>query len=362
MISRTATLLSMVCVCVAAASQPPTSTTDDRLATWLKRFPQADTDGDGVLTQKEAISYRDRIKSEREATSKTERRDAAKRTKPSDEDVAYGPHPRNRFDVYLPESSDHATAPFPLLVYFHGGGFVAGDKRSFDARPYLEHGYAVVSGNYRFVDGAETLSPIPMHDAARLIQYLRANGDRWNLNTDRIAVSGSSAGAVITLWIGYHNDMANPSSDDPIERQSTRVQCLVPINGPTNLDPEWITPNMGGPKHIHGSFPKMFGAPVTDSNRSEVRRRIVETSPVTHASADDPPTLLIYSGANEGIPLPESATTGKLIHHAFFGEHLASRLKSLHVVHEFSPATDPRKNGSRSILAWLDQHLPPGEE
>ena len=328
-------------------AQEPTSATDERLAKWLQRFPKADADRDGILTQQEAFNFRNQLRKDR-----SDKKGRATKPAPTHRDLAYGPHPRNRFDLYLPSSSRSATAR-PLLVYFHGGGFVAGDKGGFDPTPYLDQGYAVASGNYRFVDGDRTLSPDPLHDAARMIQYLRANAAEWNLDKDRFAVSGSSAGAVITLWIGYHDDMADPDSQDPIERESTRVQCLIPINGPTNLDPRWITPNMGGPKHIHGSFPKMFGASVADSEDESTRARILETSAVTHLTADDPPTLLLYSGANTGIPLPESATTGTLIHHPFFGQHLSEKLGPLGVRHRFLTSTDPRKNGSQDILDWM---------
>jgi acetyl esterase/lipase len=348
----------LICLVLASASsiafaQEATSATDDRLADWLERFPAADADKDGVLTRAEAIQHRESLKAGRPSNRSLRRRSV----QPSHADVAYGPHERNVFDLYLPEKPRNPSEPLPVFVFFHGGGFVGGDKSGFDAAPYLQRGFAVVSGNYRLVDGSTTLSPIPLNDAARVIQFLRHKSDQWNLDTERIAVSGSSAGAVITMWIGFHDDLADVGSPDPVARQSTRVRCIVPINGPTNLDPKWITKNMGGPKHIHGSFPKMFGAAVADSDRPEVRARILESSPYEHATSDDPPSLLIYSGRNDGIPLPESASTGKLIHHAYFGAQMAAKLKSLGVEHEYMQGIDPRKNGSQAILDWLDKQM-----
>ena len=214
---------------------------------------------------------------------------------------------------------------------------MGGDKSSFDPTTYLDAGMAVVSGNYRFVDGRETLSPMPLEDAARVIQYLKQNAKKWNLDGERIAVSGSSAGAVISMWIGYHDDLADPASDDPVARQSTRVKCIVPLNGPTNLDPQWITANMGGPRHVHGSYPKMFGATIDESGRPDVQRRIKESSPIEHVTADDPPSLLIYTGPLAGIPLPASASTGVLIHHAYFGKVLKAKLDELGVKNQFLP-------------------------
>lgn len=347
MLVRQILVIIAVSLAAPASCQEATSRRDQQLAEWLEKFPQADGNRDGVLTEAEVTAF------------KAQRRDgqAGTRATPTHADVRYGDHSRNVFDLYLPSDAATSDAPLPVFVFFHGGGFVGGDKSGFDATPYLNAGYAVVSGNYRFVDGTTTLSPAPMRDAARLIQYLKHHAEQWNLDPRRIALSGNSAGAVISMWIGYHDDLAEPKSEDPIERQSSRVTCIAPTNGPTRLDPKWITANMGGPKHVHGSLPKMFGVPVEQCDRPEVRQRILESSPFQHATADDPPTLMIYSGKNEGIPLPESASTGALIHHAYFGKTLADKLGTLGVEHTLIDGSDPRRDKNQLILDWLDRHL-----
>src|SRR5262245_16722247 len=71
--------------------------------------------------------------------------------KPTHADVKYGPHERNVFDLYLPESDK----PTPLVLFIHGGGFRAGDKRGLNAaegKAYLDAGFAVAAINYRFTD------------------------------------------------------------------------------------------------------------------------------------------------------------------------------------------------------------------
>lgn len=324
----------------AQESQPSRA---QQLARWLERFPAADTDGDGRLTEAEAAQYRRKLQAQRRR----------QRPAPSEADVKYGPHARNVLDLWQPEGAD---GPAPLLVYFHGGGFVAGDKSSFDPTPFLEDGMAVVSANYRFVDGRNTLSPAPMHDAARVIQFLRQHAQRWNLDPDRIGVSGGSAGAVIAMWLGYHDDLADPDSDDPVSRQSTRVTCIAPLNGPANLDPRWITQTMGGPPHVHGSFPKMFGVGAEELAQHPNLKLVLESSPIEHVSAGDAPSLLIYTGSLAGIPLPASASTGVLIHHAYFGKALKKRLDAAGVACDFHHSTDPRQNGYKLMRRWLNEH------
>jgi acetyl esterase/lipase len=343
---------------LAVTADAQTSENNRQLENWLKRFPQADTNGDGVLTRDEAEAYRNKRQQQR-STAKADRQ-ADRRSKPTAADVRYGKHARNVFDLWLPDSGEPnrpAAQPLPVFVYFHGGGFVAGDKSRFDPTPFLDAGFATVSANYRFVDGRETLSPAPLLDSARVIQYLRLHAAKWNLDPKRIAVSGGSAGGVISMWIGYHDDLADPSSEDPVARQSSRVTCIAPINGPSNLDPKWINKNMGGPPSVHSSFPKLFGAEVTDFERPAVQRRVKQASPWEHVSANDPPTLLVYLRPfdPDEIPLPEDASQGLLIHHPYFGVELKKRLDAVNVESEFHAGSDPR--GLNLISDWVSKQF-----
>ncbi|MCA9043472.1 MAG: alpha/beta hydrolase [Planctomycetaceae bacterium] len=334
-------LCSSVGRTLSADDRPNSNQQRQRL---LQRFPDADTNKDGVLSDEEIAAYRKKV---------TQERNQPARVQPTHANVAYGSHERHVLDFWAPSSEENEDAQFPLLIFFHGGGFVAGDKSSFDPRPFLDAGMAVVSANYRFVDGKETLSPTPLHDGARVVQFVRTKAKEWQIDPNRIALSGNSAGAVMSLWIGFHDDLANPSSDDPVARESSRVACIAPLNGPTILEPDWIHQRMGGPPHIHGSFPKMFGAEVSDSMQPEVQKRILETSPIRHLTKDDPPALLVYNGKNEGIPLPESASTGVLIHHAYFGEALKARMDEIGVPCEFHPGTNPSRGDYNLVIDWI---------
>lgn len=354
MLNRIKPVAALGCLLIALAAAPASAQIEqEQLQRWLKRFPDADLNKDGTLTVEEATKYRRSVQQQRKAQNKK-----TTRVEPTRANVKYGPHQRNVFDLWLPEGEPKTDAGYPLFVYFHGGGFVGGDKSRFDPSPYLNAGLAVVSGNYRLVDGRETLSPTPMVDAARVIQFLRTKADDWKLDEKRICVSGSSAGAVIAMWIGYHDDLADPESDDPVTRQSTRVTCIVPMNGPTILDPHWIHTNMGGPSHVHGSFPKMFGVGIDQVDRPEIAAMIKETSPFEHVTTDDVPTLLVYGGKLEGIPLPESASTGLLIHHPYFGKVLHDKLNELGIPNEFHHGSDPRKGpGEAQVRNWLEKYL-----
>ena len=312
-----------------------------RLAELLKRFPKADANHDGKLSVEEALAFRDARQKAKAAGGKsgTGRRP---QVPPTHANVKYGPHDRNVFDLWLPETKPE-SGRFPVLIYFHGGGFVGGDKSGFVPTQYLQAGIACVSAHYRFVDGEKTLSPAPMYDGARVVQTIRHRAGEWHLDPGRIAVSGSSAGAVITMWIAYHDDLKNPDAKDPVERESTRVTCIAPLNAPTNLMPEWIRSHIGGAKYIHGSYAKMFGVRADEPLSAETIELIKKSSPWELVSKDDPPTLLVYNGKPGGIPLPEDASTGRSIHHPYFGKALKAKLDALGVECHFQAGTDPRK-------------------
>lgn len=330
------------------------SENDEQLKRALKLFPQADANRDGILTAQEAVAFRPKAEEILKRRKEPKREAEEDRPRPDHADVKYGPHERNVFDVWLPEGASPDN-PVPVFVYFHGGGFVAGDKSKFDPRSYLKLGYAVASANYRFVNGRDVLAPTPMQDSARAIQFLRYKAKQFGIDPNRVAVSGGSAGAVITMWIAFKDDMADPESDDPVLRQSTRVSCIVPMSGPTNLDPGWIHENLGGPPEVHSSLPVFYGVDNGDFSGAKTKSLIAEASPITHVTADDPPSLIVYAGELDNLPLPADASQGLLIHHPYFGRVLKEKLDKVGVECNFRYGSSRPSN--EEIGEFLARHF-----
>ena len=109
-----------------------------------------------------------------------------------------------------------SSKPAPLLVHIHGGGWLGGKKSETAHANELKKGYSFASIDYRLA-GVELL-PAAVHDAARAVQFLRTKAQDWNIDPKRIAVTGGSAGAASSMWLAYHDDLANPKSDDPVLR------------------------------------------------------------------------------------------------------------------------------------------------
>lgn len=239
--------------------------------------------------------------------------------------VRYGQHARNVLDLYLATSN----APTPLLLHFHGGGFRTGDKRSVsDGLVELcrKRGISVASVNYRLSDTA--VAPAQMMDAARAVQFLRHHASRWNLDPTRFAATGTSAGGGISLWLAFHDDLAEPTADDPIRRHSTRLTSAAVIGAQVSYDPRWIRAHVGGRAHEHPALPQLYGIPIDElESTPDAHRLFAQISPITYLTRDDPPVWLIYREPDE--PLAPDAPPGASIHHPRFGHALKREMDEL---------------------------------
>jgi acetyl esterase/lipase len=152
---------------------------------------------------------------------------------PDHGNVKYGPHQRNVFDLWQAKSND----PTPLVIYIHGGGFRGGNKNSVSGalvKGLLEKGVSVAAIHYRLTDTAPF--PAAMHDAGRALQFLRHKAGEYNLDKRKFAATGGSAGAGISLWLAFHDDLADPGNKDPVLRESTRLCCVLPSNVQCSYD------------------------------------------------------------------------------------------------------------------------------
>jgi acetyl esterase/lipase len=262
--------------------------------------------------------------------------------------VSYGKHPRQVLD-FFPAQSDKPT---PVVFYIHGGGWQAGDKR-INPKPFLDRGISVVAINYRYVkNGVEQkIQPpvkAPLEDAARALQFVRWKAKEWNIDKQRIGATGGSAGGCSSLWLAFHDDMAEPSSPDPIARESTRLFCAAVDGAQTSLDPrelrEWM-PNYRYGAHAFGlsNFQDLF------DKRDQVLSWIKEYSPIEHVTRDAPPIGLFYAGDKNAKvgDSPKDPT-----HSPILGLKLAEKLKAagVDVVLVYPGHTQAKYGSSRDYL------------
>ncbi len=211
-----------------------------------------------------------------------------------------GGHERNRLDLYLPENAD---GRLPLVVWIHGGAWLAGSKEGCPAVPLTAQGYAVASINYRLSQHA--VFPAQIEDCKAAIRWLRASAAKYHLDQDRIGVWGSSAGGHLVAMLGTTGNVKDfdtgnvkdfvDGTDGNLD-QSSRVQCVVDWFGPSDLVA------MAG-SHDNPDSPesRLIGGPVQE-NKEKARK----ASPLTYVSKDSAPFLIMHGDRDNTVPLKQS--------------------------------------------------------
>lgn len=305
-------LATMACIPQLALGQNA-----KQLQKLLQKYPQADTNSDGKLSIKEALAFR--------AASKTPEKNKKKviAPPPTHENVQYGEWNRNVLDIWLPKSDQ----PTPLIVFIHGGGFTGGNKEQVrttkNVQMALDRGVAFAAIHYRFrhpensedptEDGERTAIHNILRDSARAIQFMRSNAAAYNLSK-KVACYGGSAGAGTSIWLAFHDDLADESSEDTVLRESSRISAAGMLNGQFTYDLEqWdqefkdiggkmiqshVTAQGKDPNELYGGF---MGLTMTEykTELGQDRRKDVDMRGLI--SSDDPPVFILTSTQNKPV-------------------------------------------------------------
>jgi acetyl esterase/lipase len=303
-------------------------------------FNQIDTDKDGIVTAEEDRKFIQRRVGRPGQQGKPLRVPAIVQAE-LDVPYAANDNPRQRLDIYLPKNlkSDN---PLPVVVFIHGGGWQNGDKRGGfgTVGPLVETGeYAGVSVGYRL--SGEAIWPAQIHDCKAAIRWIRSNAKKYNLDADRIGVTGNSAGGHLVAMLGTTGDVA--ALEGMIGEHtgvSSRVACVVDQYGPTELLA------MGGRHNDSGSPESKLVGGAIQENKDAAR----SASPTNYVSKDDAPFLFIHGTNDPAVPFNQS-------------ELLAAALKKVDVEALLVPVTGgghgnfgtPEVPGR--LKAFFDKHL-----
>ncbi|MEY2880292.1 MAG: hypothetical protein RLZZ15_2672 [Verrucomicrobiota bacterium] len=317
-----------------AADAPAIS--PEQLQQYLKQYPAADANHDGVLTVEEARTYLRQMRATKAGKKKKAEPETANATDastsafpPTFADVPYGPHERNVLDFWQAKSD----GPTPVVVFIHGGGFTSGDKSKAGGRakiqPYLDAGVSFAAINYRY----RTTAPIQdvLRDCARAIQFIRSRATAWNIDKPRLAAFGGSAGAGTSLWLAFHDDMADPANADPVLRESTRLVCAGANATQFSYDilrwPDVLGADIAA-KFGEGTNAPAFYGFKTDADLQSAAGRKIRADCDMHGliTRDDPPVFLITARAAGPI-----TDRGEFLHHPKHARTIHDRCRELGV-------------------------------
>jgi len=200
-----------------------------------------------------------------------------------------------KLDLHRPQAENP-----PLIVYVHGGAWRAGSKSDVPIAPLLEKGFAIASVDYRL--STQAVFPAQIHDLKAAIRFLRARAAEFRLNTEKIAIVGSSAGGHLAALVGVTNGhkMLEGRIGDHLD-QSSRVDAIVSLYGASNLQsilPQstefGLTVRIPALKLLLGDVPE---------KKPELAKL---ASPVAQLDKGDPPLLLIHGDADPQMPHEQS--------------------------------------------------------
>ncbi len=201
-------------------------------------------------------------------------------------------------DLYVPRGS---TSPVPVLVYYHGGGWVVGDRHSSSLQvlPYLERGFAVANVSYRLAESA--LAPAAVVDAVCAFRWVVRNAAEYNMDPRRVVMTGHSAGGHLALIVG------TLPTDTPFAREcasfpelmnnalaTIRPAAVVSWYGIADVEDLLSEPN----RKLYAE--QWFGGQL---DRAEIARSV---SPIQYIRSDLPPIISIHGDADPVVPYEQA--------------------------------------------------------
>lgn len=216
-------------------------------------------------------------------------------------------HPNEVLDIFLPEQP--SDKPLPLMIWIHGGAWMAGSQANPPVIYLVNKGFAVASVQYRFSQDA--IWPAQAYDCKAAIRFLRANASKYNFDPDHFGVGGDSAGGHLAAFVGTSGDSKEMEGDLGNTNVSSRVQAVVDWFGPTDLT---LLGQQSGPhsmiQHDAPNSPEslLLGGPVQE------KRDLAKTAnPLSYVNKDDPPFLIMHGDNDQLVPLAQSVILAKAL-------------------------------------------------
>lgn len=213
------------------------------------------------------------------------------------------PRPPMQFDY--PSTT---SAPVPLAVYIHGGGWIAGDRISdgyynLTRDRLLAAGVAVASLDYRLAPRHRF--PAQINDVTYAVRYFRSKAKQLRIDPDRIAAYGTSAGGHLASLVGTADRSAG-FDVGALAGVSSRVRAVVDIVGPVDLTDPTI------PLATTTAIQATFGTTAAAGGGVALG----QASPVSYITADDPPFLVVHGTADELVPYQQSVVFAERLNKA----------------------------------------------
>ena len=257
-----------------------------------------------------------------------------------------------KLDVYTPARSAQATAPTPVVIVIHGGGWIAGSKeeRVLEMMPYLQMGFAAVNVEYRLAQ--VSLAPAAVEDCRCALHWVFANAKKYNFDPSRVVLQGGSAGGHLVLMTGMVTPAAgfdrscwtgqdNVWSENPGTSGDPRVAAIVNWFGISDVLDELHGPNAKGYAVIWlGDQP----------HADEIAKRV---SPINYVNKNNPPIITIHGDKDQLVPHEQSVR----LHKALDAAGVPNQLFTVHGAGHGGFSYEQNQESWAAIRAFLRKNV-----
>jgi acetyl esterase/lipase len=247
-----------------------------------------------------------------------------------------------RMDIYYPYKADGLI---PVILDVHGGAWIMGDKKeaagSEDVAALRDAGFAIAAIDYRL--SPEYKFPAMIEDVKCAVRFLRANAPGYELDPDRVGAMGYSAGGHLVSLLGV-TDRIPGWDETQYADYSSRVQAVADLYGPADLPKLFSLFSFLNPGTI-------LGADNPDDPM------LIEASPVTWASPDDPPFLIIQGDRDFIVPPSQSQELYDTLVAAGVDAQLVIVKNGGHGLEDKPTLQPSRQEITEMLVRFFEEHL-----
>ena len=207
-------------------------------------------------------------------------------------DIAYGSHPRQQLDIYLPKNRDKSMK---VVLLIHGGGWLMGSKEDFylEACYLAKHGFVSAAMNYRYAGNQTNVHYLQMMDDVRLaIQCILTKAPGLGFDNRGIALAGASAGGHLALLYSYGYDSLR------------KVRAVISMAGPADILAADLLAVPG--------MKNMLGIVVGDTDRTKWDN----ANPIYFVSTNSTPSCFFHGVPDNVVPYTQSVKLHEALNNA----------------------------------------------
>ncbi len=260
-------------------------------------------------------------------------------------DMSYGTHERQVVDLFIPED---ASGDLGLVLFIHGGAWIAGDKESYvSGMEYgaTELGIATASVNYRYISDDVDLLDV-LDDIDDALAVIKTKGNEVGVNINKVLLTGDSAGGHLSLLYAYARKNTAPVT--PV--------AVISNSGPTDLyDDNFYHNNaLGDETVICDLLSKACGQRFTYDTKESAMAALYSVSPIAYVSADCVPTVINHGTADTIVPFSNAVTLDALL--TQYGvEHVLNVYDGAD--HDLGKDDEAKKKADELLFGYIDRFL-----